>query len=133
MQSISLIMASIIRSERPCDTPGAVSLWTAGLTYGNDRTVISCMSFDSGASGRGAAGSSSYGLEVVDLYQAPIIVDGFFDDALFDHAGELSWQERALCAQIAPEVFFPEKGGSTREAKKICLRCEVREECLQYA
>ena len=24
---------------------------------------------------------------------------------------ELSWQERALCAQTDPEAFFPEKGG----------------------
>ena len=35
--------------------------------------------------------------------------------------GELSWQERALCAQTDPEAFFPEKGGSTREAKKVCV------------
>ncbi|WP_372451397.1 WhiB family transcriptional regulator [Mycolicibacter acidiphilus] len=43
------------------------------------------------------------------------------------------WQERALCAQTDPEAFFPEKGGSTREAKKICQRCPVRAECLEYA
>jgi WhiB family redox-sensing transcriptional regulator len=43
------------------------------------------------------------------------------------------WQDRALCAQTDPEAFFPEKGGSTREAKKICLGCEVRNECLEYA
>ncbi len=43
------------------------------------------------------------------------------------------WQDRALCAQTDPEAFFPEKGGSTREAKKICLGCEVRHECLEYA
>jgi WhiB family redox-sensing transcriptional regulator len=46
---------------------------------------------------------------------------------------ELEWQERALCAQTDPEAFFPEKGGSTREAKKICGGCEVRAECLEYA
>ncbi len=48
---------------------------------------------------------------------------------------ELGWQERALCAQTdPPESFFPpEKGGSTREAKKVCLACEVRSECLEYA
>ena len=46
---------------------------------------------------------------------------------------ELGWQERALCAQTDPEAFFPEKGGSTREAKKICVGCEVRGECLEYA
>jgi WhiB family transcriptional regulator, redox-sensing transcriptional regulator len=46
---------------------------------------------------------------------------------------EDQWQERALCAQTDPEAFFPEKGGSTREAKRICLGCEVRDECLDYA
>ena len=46
---------------------------------------------------------------------------------------QLSWQERALCAQTDPEAFFPEKGGSTREAKRVCLSCEVRAECLEYA
>ncbi|RBY77816.1 WhiB family transcriptional regulator [Geodermatophilus sp. TF02-6] len=44
-----------------------------------------------------------------------------------------AWQERALCAETDPEAFFPEKGGSTREAKKICTGCEVRAECLEYA
>ena len=48
-------------------------------------------------------------------------------------AEEASWQERALCAQTDPEAFFPEKGGSTREAKKVCVGCEVRAECLEYA
>ncbi|SNT59947.1 transcription factor WhiB [Streptosporangium subroseum] len=46
---------------------------------------------------------------------------------------QLGWQERALCAQTDPEAFFPEKGGSTREAKKVCRSCEVRAECLEYA
>ena len=50
-----------------------------------------------------------------------------------DEGGALSWQERALCAQTDPEAFFPEKGGSTREAKKVCLACDVRGECLEYA
>lgn len=48
-------------------------------------------------------------------------------------ATELSWQESALCAQTDPEAFFPEKGGSTREAKVVCFRCPVRQECLDYA
>ncbi len=39
-------------------------------------------------------------------------------DAL-DDTEELSWQERALCA--------------TREAKRVCVGCEVRSECLEYA
>jgi WhiB family redox-sensing transcriptional regulator len=32
-----------------------------------------------------------------------------------------------------PRAFFPEKGGSTREAKRICSRCDVKGECLEYA
>ena len=45
----------------------------------------------------------------------------------------LSWQADALCAQTDPEAFFPEKGGSTRDAKRICTTCDVRDQCLEYA
>lgn len=45
----------------------------------------------------------------------------------------LPFRDKALCAQTDPEAFYPEKGGSTREAKQICGRCEVKVECLQYA
>lgn len=45
----------------------------------------------------------------------------------------LAWQNQALCAQTDPEAFFPEKGGSTRDAKRICVGCEVKQECLEYA
>ncbi|MGQ0573505.1 MAG: WhiB family transcriptional regulator [Pseudonocardia sp.] len=55
-------------------------------------------------------------------------------EGLHDADGaEEEWQERALCAQTDPEAFFPEKGGSTREAKRICSGCDVRAECLEYA
>ncbi|UOQ91144.1 WhiB family transcriptional regulator [Agromyces endophyticus] len=50
-----------------------------------------------------------------------------------DDDNQLAWQSDALCAQTDPEAFFPEKGGSTRDAKKICTGCEVRAECLEYA
>jgi WhiB family redox-sensing transcriptional regulator len=53
-------------------------------------------------------------------------------DSMFD-AVEHQWQDDALCAQTDPEAFFPEKGGSTREAKRICHGCEVQAECLEYA
>lgn len=43
------------------------------------------------------------------------------------------WQERANCQYTDPEVFWPPKGGSALPAKRICARCEVRDECLQYA
>jgi WhiB family redox-sensing transcriptional regulator len=64
-----------------------------------------------------------------DLLSGPFtVIDGAADES--DGA---EWQERALCAQTDPEAFFPEKGGSTREAKRICSGCEVRAECLDYA
>jgi WhiB family transcriptional regulator, redox-sensing transcriptional regulator len=53
-----------------------------------------------------------------------------YDEPVID---DEQWQERALCAQTDPEAFFPEKGGSTREAKRICLGCEVKDACLDYA
>jgi WhiB family transcriptional regulator, redox-sensing transcriptional regulator len=63
-------------------------------------------------------------------FVAPVVP--LFDDTAIDETA-LAWQERALCAQTDPEAFFPEKGGSTREAKKVCVGCEVRGECLEYA
>lgn len=46
---------------------------------------------------------------------------------------EPNWQELARCAETDPEAWFPNKGGSTREAKRICMDCDVRSECLEYA
>jgi WhiB family redox-sensing transcriptional regulator len=76
-----------------------------------------------------AAGSApaSYGQDVLGM-------SGVFDAGFPGiDADEQGWQERALCAETDPEAFFPEKGGSTREAKRICTGCEVRAECLEYA
>jgi len=50
-----------------------------------------------------------------------------------DDAEPEDWRDRALCAQVDPETFFPPKGGSTREAQDICSRCPVKAECLEYA
>ena len=44
-----------------------------------------------------------------------------------------AWYADALCAQIDTDGFFPDKGGTTREAKKICGMCPVEARCLQYA
>jgi WhiB family redox-sensing transcriptional regulator len=43
------------------------------------------------------------------------------------------WQDFAACATVDGELFFPEKGGSTKDAKAVCKSCEVRAECLGYA
>jgi WhiB family redox-sensing transcriptional regulator len=43
------------------------------------------------------------------------------------------WMSRALCKETDPEAFYPEKGSSNRPAKSVCGKCEVRDECLEYA
>lgn len=50
-----------------------------------------------------------------------------------DDDSELEWQDAALCAQADPEVWFPEKGGSTLAPKRVCARCPVRAPCLAFA
>jgi WhiB family redox-sensing transcriptional regulator len=44
-----------------------------------------------------------------------------------------AWRDRALCAEVDPELFFPETGESPDPAKRVCRACEVRAECLDYA
>jgi WhiB family redox-sensing transcriptional regulator len=43
------------------------------------------------------------------------------------------WYEQAACLDKDADCFFPEKGGSTRAAKRICQTCSVQAECLDYA
>jgi WhiB family redox-sensing transcriptional regulator len=48
------------------------------------------------------------------------------------------WRHRAACRDEDPELFFPisEVGPAARqatEAKAVCARCPVREQCLRYA
>jgi WhiB family transcriptional regulator, redox-sensing transcriptional regulator len=46
---------------------------------------------------------------------------------------EKSWQDLANCLGVDPDLFFPERGASTREAKEVCRGCVVQGECLEYA
>ena len=48
------------------------------------------------------------------------------------------WRDHALCRDTDPELFFPI--GNTgpallqiEEAKAVCMRCDVRDACLQWA
>ena len=50
-----------------------------------------------------------------------------------DESLDRSWQEYANCLGVDPDLFFPERGASTREAKEVCRGCVVREDCLEYA
>lgn len=44
---------------------------------------------------------------------------------------------QAACAETDPDAFFPEPGKEgqevTRQAIKVCERCDVRQQCLQWA
>ena len=46
---------------------------------------------------------------------------------------EHGWRENANCLDADPEIFFPIAGGNGLDAKKVCARCTVLDECLQYA
>lgn len=50
----------------------------------------------------------------------------------FDDTGD-TWQLLANCLGQDPDLFFPERGASTKEAKAVCQGCEVRGDCLEYA
>ena len=43
------------------------------------------------------------------------------------------WTKRALCAEVDPDLFFPEIGDDVAGAKRICKACDVKEECLKYS
>ena len=43
------------------------------------------------------------------------------------------WQNQANCLGVDPDLFFPERGASTREAKDVCKGCVVRQVCLEFA
>lgn len=44
-----------------------------------------------------------------------------------------TWQDFANCLGVDPDLFFPERGASTREAKEVCRGCVVRGDCLEFA
>jgi WhiB family redox-sensing transcriptional regulator len=60
------------------------------------------------------------------------------DEDFWDSLATLSdtatepWAASALCSQVYPDTWFPDKGDSTREAKKVCMACPVRAECEDY-
>ncbi len=51
----------------------------------------------------------------------------------YEELQELFEQTPPACRGASDEVFFPERGASTREAKALCKVCEVKPACLNYA
>ena len=86
------------------------------MREGVQRSTTAARGIEEGGLRRGVPG---------DWFVDPIMlgVPGVRNEA-DDHP--LGWQADALCAETDPEAFFPEKGGSTREAKRVCSGCDVR-------
>jgi WhiB family redox-sensing transcriptional regulator len=101
--------------------------WLSDYVSASDRSVDR---FGAGA-GQGVPGPSIAGQGAAARALAGQGIAGLL--GIGTEADAQSWQEQALCAETDPEAFFPEKGGSTREAKKICTGCEVKAQCLEYA
>lgn len=47
----------------------------------------------------------------------------------------MAWRQWALCTEIDPDLWFPNKGDSVTPhiAKRICQDCPVKTECLEEA
>lgn len=50
----------------------------------------------------------------------------------------MDWRHRALCRDEDPELFFPVGNSGPallqiEQAKAVCARCPVREQCLEFA
>ena len=125
MAEVSWLSDYVSASERSTDRMGAGAGqgFGGGAGLGGSQGLVGGQGFSAGLSAGFGAG---FGAE---MGGGPGIA-GLLG---IGEADAQSWQERALCAETDPEAFFPEKGGSTREAKKICTGCEVKAECLEYA
>ncbi len=54
--------------------------------------------------------------------------DGYdeLQQAIIDQGGQVP-------CQSWPDLFFPEMGGTSEPAKKLCQGCPVKLQCLEYA
>ena len=55
------------------------------------------------------------------------------DGGMLPLVGDRQWQDQANCLGVDPDLFFPERGASTREAKEVCRGCVVKQDCLEFA
>jgi WhiB family redox-sensing transcriptional regulator len=44
-----------------------------------------------------------------------------------------AWRVDAACNGLDPDLFFPEKGETSKPAKQVCAGCPVKAECLSMA
>lgn len=51
----------------------------------------------------------------------------------YEPAARHDWMTDALCTQVDPELWFPEKGGDASAARRICAQCPVAAQCAELA
>lgn len=70
-----------------------------------------------------------------------------FDDEIISHRApkyapdtvvhtseiQFAWMDEAGCLGLDPDSFFPGVGDSARTARKVCVECPVRRQCLDFA
>ncbi|EOM78041.1 WhiB family transcriptional regulator [Rhodococcus rhodnii] len=53
--------------------------------------------------------------------------------SLFDLLNHEKWMDRGVCREVFPDAFHPNPGESSAAARRVCMGCPVRGECLEYA
>lgn len=43
-----------------------------------------------------------------------------------------TWYKDGICKNVDADIFFPDRGASTRMAKAMCRTCPVVEDCLDF-
>lgn len=62
-------------------------------------------------------------------------MSGIERDQLARDELQIGWEQFAACAEVSPDIMFPEKGDmlGSRAAKAVCANCIVIDECLAAA
>lgn len=71
--------------------------------------------------------------EPTDLSSAENPVGTTAVRSVVDHDEPEGWKMRAKCRGSHPSIFFPSDGPGVELAHSVCIGCEVRSECLEYA
>lgn len=71
----------------------------------------------------------------IQLHAGPRIVPELIGSEPFSILAFEEWMGRAMCLDVDPELFYPDKGqpGKAAVAKRICGMCPVIDECLAHA
>ncbi|WP_299577508.1 WhiB family transcriptional regulator [uncultured Williamsia sp.] len=43
------------------------------------------------------------------------------------------WEADAICGEVDPELWFPDRGEHSKAAARLCGQCPVQGECLDAA